>query len=259
MKRARPFLRANNFYDRHARSQHGVHPRVYYMGDELSFELCNLGIAHSLRVINIGSRQFAAGDDVVHFRLLFSPPIPAQDAQGMGQLIRRAAIRICRKGDPTDPQLFMWVRPTRWEMETLVMRGEESERAFWAFPTHHLEVDMATWSVTGMYLVLENNQLSYDDMAPKIQPHVDITGSFIIPRYGERYRPLEWYPLDPEDRALEGVPVAQIQQRTPVWFNLRPDKTSGSGAGKKAAAFWVERDEENKVRIFVFLFEKRTR
>lgn len=97
MKRARPFLRPGGLYDRVARSRHGVHPRVLYVGDELSFELCNVGIAHSLRVLNYGSRQFAAGDDVVHFRLLFSPPIPAADAQGSGQLLRRAAIRVCRK------------------------------------------------------------------------------------------------------------------------------------------------------------------
>lgn len=131
-------------------------------------------------------------------------------------------------------------------MTTRVLDGEQGQRLFWEFPTHQLEVDPQTWTVRSMYMILENNQLSYDDMAPKIQPHVDTVSYYIVPNFPNRYVALPWYPLDPDDRALEGVSVADIQQRTPVWFNLRPGKTSGSGAGKKAAGFWVERDEELK-------------
>lgn len=259
MKRARPDVRAGGFYDRIVQERHGVHPRVLYVGDELSFELCNIGILHSIRVINIGGRKLSRGDDILHFKLIFSPEIPGGDAQGMGHLLRRAALRVCRKGNLQDSHLFMWLRPTRWTMTTRIMDGED-DRKFWEFPTHQLEVNAQTNGVCGMYLILENNQLSYDDIAPKIEPHVDIASYHIIPTYGtERYVALDWYPLDPLDRALEGIHVSQIQQRTPVWFNLRPGKTSGSTAGKKAAGFWVERDEEDKNNYHTMEMGKQVR
>lgn len=251
MKRAHPSIRASGFYDRYTQTRSGIHPRVFFMSDELSFELCNVGITHKIHVVNIGRRKFSAGEDIVHFHITFSPGIPGNDAQGNGILLRRAALRICRKGNVHAFEAFVWLRPTQWEMMVHHFNEDDAQHArlFWEFPTHQLEVDPATLMVTGMYMTLENNQLSYDDMSPKIQPHIDMASYYIVPTFGPtRYQALPWYPLDPEDPLLEGVNVANIQQRTPVWFNLRHGMyhTSGSSAENRAAGFWVESNEQEQ-------------
>lgn len=180
------------------------------------------------RVINVGSRHFSKGDDVVFFHIYLAPFVATGDT-----------ITVCYANGSPLYTLRVTGEPPK---QTLSM----GQRTFDFYPTYQVERLLLAPENGGggviLYLTLENNRISFDDedTAPLIEPHVDLQTS--VP--GVSFTQLPFLPLHPYDPLLEGQSLHQMPQRVPTWYVARSEgDISGSSVNKYAGGYWLDDKE----------------
>lgn len=198
---------------------------AWYHGREevtFHFDACD-----TVDVVNVGDKSLLNGDDVLCYHVHVPPGIT-----------RGGALSVLYH------DMVAFTLPIDANAKPLE-RVVEGARVFLLFPTHQLELRDEGHHVKTIFVTLENNQLSYDDLdfRVKLEPRVDC---FTVP-HGVQFKTLTYIPLHPDDPLLENKTLAEIPQRTPTWFALRSfTDVSGSSFGKYCAGYWVGDDDDDK-------------
>ncbi len=180
------------------------------------------------RVVNLADRQLYKGDDILfyHFHVTLKKD------------------KMCTLSVEYDKKIVVkMLISTQNPLETVECNDE---RTFLIFHMYQLEYNPVKEEVTRIYLTLENNRITFDDVDydPQIEPSTKCIFE-APPSVTFHYR--HWIPLHPDDELFLNENIANVSQRTPMWFEkytTTSTTVSGSAVGKLACGYWVEENEQ---------------
>jgi hypothetical protein len=186
---------------------------------------------NKLQVVNVGDKQFLNGDDIVFLH-----------------------VHCITNDSPEGPLIILYQNEPIFTLDistghSFTSKISVQNRHFMFFKTHQIELNEDEKSIKTIYVTIENNSLSFNDMDSRLQlePHLDV---FDAPPH-VKFNPLNYIPLHPDDPLLEEALIYKIAQRTPTWFALRGMEAttiSGTSLGKYTCGYWLTSTEDNKAK-----------